>query len=630
VIPQNITREHVLNALAEIRRDGVPPSRMSKEYILLYEMIEYPPKYVVSKASKYATDKELPYDEFSGGKETNEFLEGRGFSIFKKQRKDFHSETIKANERLSSKFCGGKEKKSVDGNIRTIKVNGKKASMRRSWFPRKYNIDASSFEIFHNERCPECKKTIQRMLESIYGIVLVNHRLSAGTLPDDFPTHPYLSELKTIFDHLQRLRKNQEFVRTRNLPPVDFYVPTLDAIIEFDESQHFTQARKESLRYYPIDLPLGFDVDKWMRLCDEIDAKDAHPNYRDEQRAWYDTLRDFLPIIRRYKPTIRLYAGDYQWCKLNPDSAEDIKIFKLLLAGKTDVEPRKKISVIAKYDIDPKLARIIIIDRWNSDAIVAGDILRAVLNDWPLNTHVHCLITPGAFLTFAWPQEIERTFDNKYPPREVTQTLIGLAEKRCREVITPTVAHALLQYTDSITIGIDSQKKDISISSKLIPYLHIELVALIDLKTGKYHWTGNSYPTTGQERGLVRIDNLSSHFVDIGYGKVMILGCHDLAIFSRRGEKATFNPWRKRIREEFVQLAKAEAPEIVLHHPHTTDSSNIWKACWNTLEKELPSMKYYAGAGTYYNPDGEQRDKLSNVLANTKKGNTIDFIIKLG
>jgi hypothetical protein len=29
-------------------------------------------------------------------------------------------------------------------------------------------------------------------------------------------------------------------------------------------------------------------------LCEEINAKDNYPPYRDEQRAWYDTLRDFL------------------------------------------------------------------------------------------------------------------------------------------------------------------------------------------------------------------------------------------------------------------------------------------------------------------------------------------------
>ncbi len=30
--------------------------------------------------------------------------------------------------------------------------------------------------------------------------------------------------------------------------------------------------------------------------CDRVHARDNEPCYRDEQRAWYDTLRDILPV----------------------------------------------------------------------------------------------------------------------------------------------------------------------------------------------------------------------------------------------------------------------------------------------------------------------------------------------
>ncbi|MBN2256906.1 MAG: hypothetical protein JW704_03670 [Anaerolineaceae bacterium] len=631
MIPQNINREHILKALAEIRRDGVPPGRESKKFILIYEMVDYPPKYVVSIANIHANGEEWPSFMFSGGKETNEFLENRGFSIIRKDKKELHDGTLKARELSTGQFSGGKETKKVVENTRISKEYGKKAVLKRFWFTEKDHIDNSSAEIIHNERCQECKKTIQRLLENIFGIVLVNHRLTAGTFPEDYPNHPYLTELTAIFDHLQRLRNNQEFVRTRNLPPVDFYVPTLDAFIEFDESQHFTKARKISLLHYPIDLPLGFDINRWMRLCDEIDAKDTNPSYRDEQRAWYDTLRDLVPITRRMKPTIRLHSRDYKWCSLNPESEDDKRKFKDVLAGKmvSGKSPSKKVSVVTKYEMNPKLARIIIINKWNADEKHASDILKAICDDWPVDTRVNCLITPGAFLTFPWPSEIKRTFDNKHPPQDVIQKLFTIAEVRCREVIIPDIQSNLAKFTDSITIGIDTDKPDISTSSQQIRYLHSELVALLDLRTGKYHWTGKTLPTAGQEKGLVRIENLSSHFIDIGYGKVMILGCHDLAIFSERGKKTTFNPWRKRVREEFTILAKIEAPIFVLHHPHTTDSSMTWKACWNCINEELPTVKNYVGAGVYYYPDGESRDNLASVLTNTKMGSTIDFIINL-
>ena len=40
---------------------------------------------------------------------------------------------------------------------------------------------------------------------------------------------------------------------------------------------------------------------------------------RDEQRAWYDTLRDLVPSIMGLQPTVRLYASDQVWCSLDPD-----------------------------------------------------------------------------------------------------------------------------------------------------------------------------------------------------------------------------------------------------------------------------------------------------------------------
>jgi hypothetical protein len=72
---------------------------------------------------------------------------------------------------------------------------------------------------------------------------------------------------------------------------------------------HFPQGKAENCRYSDRLLELGFDKKRWIRLCETIGAKDNDPPYRDEQRAWYDTLRDFLPSIRGLKPTIRLHSG---------------------------------------------------------------------------------------------------------------------------------------------------------------------------------------------------------------------------------------------------------------------------------------------------------------------------------
>jgi len=105
-------------------------------------------------------------------------------------------------------------------------------------------------------------------------------------------------------------------------------------IVEFDERQHFTKPRKIALSHYPSDIDIGFSRETWMKHCDEIDAHDNDKRvlFRDEQRAWYDTLRDFIPEIKGFQPTVRLYARDMEWCKLDPENDNDVEQFKSLLS----------------------------------------------------------------------------------------------------------------------------------------------------------------------------------------------------------------------------------------------------------------------------------------------------------
>ena len=105
----------------------------------------------------------------------------------------------------------------------------------------------------------------------------------------------------------------------------------------------------------------------------------------------------------------------------------------------------------------------------------------------------------------------------------------------------------------------------------------------------------------------------------------MILGCHDLTVFNPRSKNA--KGWRKEVNEEFKKLAQKEKPEIVLQHPHTTVKIKTWLNAWNYLKKTLSSVKIYASAGRYYEPDRKEYDNLDDVLKYTKYGNTIDFII---
>ena len=88
-IPASITREHIIRAIKEIDETGYPEKNESRKYDLIYNDKPYPPKIVLSLASKYATGSVLDVSEFSGGEQfANKFLKERDFKITLKEDPD--------------------------------------------------------------------------------------------------------------------------------------------------------------------------------------------------------------------------------------------------------------------------------------------------------------------------------------------------------------------------------------------------------------------------------------------------------------------------------------------------------------------------------------------------------------
>jgi len=299
MIPDNITKKHILKAIAEVDRDGVPPGRGSTRYSLLHDGRLYPPKYTVSVANRFANGNELPSANFSGGKEVNEFLARFGFSI-----------------------QGGTAKPLA------VKPPHRRVAARR-----------------HDERCSECKNAIIEMFRALFGSVKVDHKITVSARMEGYASHPRRSDLAEVFRALQAHRGHKGFVRLKQLHRCDLYIPGIDAVVEFDESQHFTAARDVALSHYPRDLSLGFDLQEWRERCRSIDAKDKDPKFRDEQRAWYDSLRDFLPFTKGMSPTIRIYMGEFPWCSLDARKPTDVAAFKKMLSPALPVPARASGSI---------------------------------------------------------------------------------------------------------------------------------------------------------------------------------------------------------------------------------------------------------------------------------------------
>lgn len=298
MIPRRISAAHIEEAVRLIIRDGVPPRRRGRGYCLATKGEHLPPKYAIAVAHQVATGKLLRPDQFSGGSESNEFLRRLGFAV-------------------GDCECGGSVRHSgahpvsPTSNRRTRTIRSKQ----------------------HSERCRECKIRVGQLLRRIYGACVRNHRFRWKTGLTAYAGTSIDPVLRNVAGALEEYRGYGmgAFVRSNVLAGCDYWVPDPGFVLEFDESQHFTQPRKLALSVYADAHPLGFAATRWLELCEHHDAGDNDPPFRDEQRAWYDTLRDLVPLTSGLQPTVRLYARDRVWCALDPDIRADRESFSDLI-----------------------------------------------------------------------------------------------------------------------------------------------------------------------------------------------------------------------------------------------------------------------------------------------------------
>ena len=272
MIPTLIAKTHIAEAIRRVICDGVPPRRRSRTYCLAAENGHLPPKYVISLAHQIATGEWLPAGRFSGGRESNEFLRHRGFTV------------VECN-------CGGSVPyPPVTAVPEPLTKTGVLPSRR------------------HSEHCKECKIRVRQLLERLYGTCVRNHQFRWPTGLTAYAGTSIGSALRDVARVLEEHRGfgMAEFVTSGELAGCDYWVPDPGFIVEFDERQHFTSPRRLALSVYANVYSLGFSAQRWLDLCGRHEARDNDPPYRDEQRAWYDTLRDLVPSIKGLQPTVRL------------------------------------------------------------------------------------------------------------------------------------------------------------------------------------------------------------------------------------------------------------------------------------------------------------------------------------
>ena len=98
----------------------------------------------------------------------------------------------------------------------------------------------------------------------------------------------------------------------------DFFLPSWNSGIEFDERQHFTEERMISLR---CDEPVGFDKERWIQLCSSS-IQDPDPPCRDWERAFRDAVRDTRAAQHGIK-LVRIYYRDFEQAECAAPGAGD-------------------------------------------------------------------------------------------------------------------------------------------------------------------------------------------------------------------------------------------------------------------------------------------------------------------
>jgi hypothetical protein len=252
-------------------------------------------------------------------------------------------------------------------------------------------------------------------------------------------------------------------------------------------------------------------------------------------------------------------------------------------------------------------------------------LLDAFERRWPDGERSKFTITPGGFVLVPWPRGFGTTTGWSTPKRAF-DALVSRVSSQLAKVVTPRVCKAGSARSEVLTIGLDVFESDQS-------QPHAELVAVVDLKSGEtLAWTGKSYPTGSQEHTLLHVLDLDTHLVEAAGERVLVLGCHDLNMYSPRGH-ATQSPTgarRRRCDDMKAKVARFQ-PTVVLQHPHTTDTPNIWRMPWCALEAQVPSVRSWASGIAYWNRGAERRASLDRVLALTQGGGAaVDVMVRGG
>ena len=371
----SIGREHVVAACRALDRDAPSARRAARTAFLIHDGKKYPAKHVLGAAYHLATGVELSPSDYQGGRPTLQVLEALGFET----------------EHLTAR------------RPRTRETGGEQPSVCGSTSKRSITRQRSD-SVLQKERLHE-------LLVAAYGEVTREGRFPWLVVPED---HTADATIRAIHRNLSGFRGHAGFANPGIALACDFVIPSERAILEYDERQHFTMPRAIALAAYPTGQAEGFDIEEWKQECLTVRARDNHPPYRDEQRAYYDAVRDLLSNQNGWR-VIRIRHAEYDWASSDAD--------RYLHTVFSNARPRRSLAVQGD---DRPIRRV---------GVVSHDYrLRNALGHTDFSEHFHrinrtldaagCDTILYALYTWSHGSPVPRDYASVFDGMENVQTII--------------------------------------------------------------------------------------------------------------------------------------------------------------------------------------------------------------
>lgn len=290
----DITREDVIEAVSRFLRYN-PEYPEPKSTFLLYEGKRLPAKHLRGMAYEIHYKTPISKSDFGGGAETVNFFERLGFTVeYSGKNKPIKNEKVLQSDNKSTRA----EKDSHIKAKNTSEIVG--PNNKTLW-----HQDGQATKItIPTKRVIEQKNALQLILNKLFDGDVVCEKTFEWLKTPAVLSGEYIP----LYQALKAYRGDTTFAKKNVVLRCDFVCESKKLIIEYDERQHFSEARRIALESY-LSVPLCYDRNKWIRACEDIRARDNSPQNRDEIRAYYDSTRDIECAKHGYR-LIRIMHGE--------------------------------------------------------------------------------------------------------------------------------------------------------------------------------------------------------------------------------------------------------------------------------------------------------------------------------